>query len=100
MARRYPNFLIYPGTGMWMMATKTSGAPGMYLYQSLPHATIETLAESLNYNLYWIDTGIGAHTLLNVSNGGKSSSATLVTKELVKKYKKEYEIEKQKENTS
>jgi hypothetical protein len=87
MAGRNKNFIKYPGSGMWMMCT-TSSAAGLFLYRSLPLDTIKGLVGQGTYQLYWIDTGMGAANLLKVRNGGTSASASKVTPQLLAHYLK------------
>lgn len=79
--RREPNFIEYPGTGMWLIIWE----PGDYqLVISIPNERIKHLLEQAN-RLFWIDRGMGAATLLKVITGGKSGSATEITLEIYEK---------------
>ena len=88
MSGRKADFITYPGTGMWMMCTKSENAAGMYLYRSLDTKTIKGLVDAGVYQLYWIDTGMGAANLLSVRQGRKSASATEVTPRVLARYLK------------
>ena len=87
--QRSANFIVFPGTGMWMATGKHLQPTTMQLFTSLSHNTIKSFVQDPNWQLYWIDLGMGAANLLRVRMGGKSSSATLVTPALLKRYLKE-----------
>lgn len=89
MARREANFIEFPGTGMFMMCTKSTTSAGLYLYPYLDAMSIKGLVEQGEYNLYWIDTGAAVCRVLAARKGEKVNCATLITPALVKKYIKE-----------
>lgn len=88
MTRREKDFIQFPGTGIWAMCIPGKSV-SVYLYRSLTAQTVKGIVEQGTYRLYWIDMGMGALNLLNVMHGGKSSSATLVTKAVLHRYLKE-----------
>ena len=73
---------------MWMMATKGT-ATGIYLYRSLAAKTIKDIVEADVYNLFWVNLGAGATSLLAARNGEKVNCATLITPRILKQYLKE-----------
>ena len=77
--RRSANFIEFPGTGMWMVVETGINVPIICLYRSFPKDLIYLYATNPLKKLFWIDQGVGASTLLHVSLGGKSTSATEVT---------------------
>jgi len=59
------------------------------LIQNLTKEQIQTYVNEHTIMLYWIDQGTGAATLMRIRHGNKSSSATLVTPAILKRYLKE-----------
>jgi hypothetical protein len=93
--RRSANFIVFPGTGMWMTFGKYQNQPDNYgdfmLIRYLPVDKIREYAKADNMRVFWIDQGIGASTLMKIRHGGKSASATEVTERMVNQYLREKE---------
>jgi hypothetical protein len=87
--QRYADFITYPGTGMWMRFGKHDNSSRTEFYRGLSKEQIKALVADPNWQLYWIDLGMGVANMLNVRLGGKSSSATLVTSAILHRYLKE-----------
>jgi hypothetical protein len=87
--KRYVDFITYPGTGMWAVWGTYDHSTRMELFRGLTKDQIKSLVAQPNVQVYWIDLGMGTANLLQVRKGGKSSSATLVTPAILKRYLKE-----------
>jgi hypothetical protein len=88
--QRSADFITYPGTGMWMRFGKHDNSSRTEFYRGLSKENIKAIVADSNWQLYWIDLGMGVANMLNVRMGKhKSSSATLVTPAILKRYLKE-----------
>jgi hypothetical protein len=88
--QRYADFITYPGTGMWMVFGTYDNSSRTEFYRGLSREQIKNFVAAPNIQLYWIDLGMGVANMLNVRLGRhKSSSATLVTPAILKRYLKE-----------
>lgn len=91
--RRSPNFLIYPGTGYWMLFERNRPGTSFDLVPHLDIDTIRAITERNITKLLWVDQGAGADTLMRLRRGGASSSATEITTALLEKYEKEKKLD-------
>lgn len=89
--RREANFIEFPGTGMWMTLDKSLMNLGsqINLYRHIQTDTIKEIVHGERDQVFWIDQGTKAATLLRICAGGKSSSVTEVTPRILARYLKE-----------
>jgi hypothetical protein len=86
MAGRHKDFITYPGSGMWMLCGNNKDGNDLQLYPHLSVDQIKQIAADTRFQLYWIDTGIGAANLLSVRKGRMSASASKITPQLLNRY--------------